>query len=455
MNPMTHANEKPFNWTPQPEAAKLLHTLLNEFLAGCSAAQLLKDDLLNNAGIRLFDLLDCIALPKSDNLSDELAQLGFKSECTEDTQAWNHSEGLFPTILLHEKDELAIGIKVESASDFLAINKLSHETPIKGQPLSGFRSVCFSNSETHQLWAIERHGYRGWKEQSLSGERTQAIVQHQERLRKRKRSFETSQAGFEHCKSLIKSAIDDLGVDRTCDLFFQAERNYWQTRNRAALVQKARQDSLGIGWANHDHHTYRSSRTHFHLLIEMLELLGMKCRERFYAGKEAGWGAQVLEQANCGITIFADVDLLPEEVAGDFSHGPMAELNQLGTVGLWCALHGDSFLESGLHHLECQYDFQMVTRQLESEGVEVMQPFTDFDYLKQAFTKGEKRAVQPKRIEALLNSEKITQQQAEKFSADGAICSHLEILQRNHGFKGFNQTGISDIITRTDPREQE
>jgi hypothetical protein len=28
----------------------------------------------------------------------------------------------------------------------------------------------------------------------------------------------------------------------------------------------------------------------------------------------------------------------------------------------------------------------------------------------------------------------------------------LEILERNDGYKGFNQTGISEIITATDPR---
>jgi hypothetical protein len=35
----------------------------------------------------------------------------------------------------------------------------------------------------------------------------------------------------------------------------------------------------------------------------------------------------------------------------------------------------------------------------------------------------------------------------------GAFGSHLEILERNDGFKGFNQTGISEIVLRTDPRK--
>lgn len=32
------------------------------------------------------------------------------------------------------------------------------------------------------------------------------------------------------------------------------KRDYWPSRNRAARVQRERQDRLGLGWANHDRH---------------------------------------------------------------------------------------------------------------------------------------------------------------------------------------------------------
>ena len=60
--------------------------------------------------------------------------------------------------------------------------------------------------------------------------------------------------------------------------------------------------------------------------------------------------------------------------------------------------------------------------------------------------------VDPRRIERLLPHGRITAEQADRFRRDGALGSHLEILERNDGYKGFNQTGISEIITRTDPR---
>ena len=47
----------------------------------------------------------------------------------------------------------------------------------------------------------------------------------------------------------------------------------------------------------------------------------------------------------------------------------------------------------------------------------------------------------------------ITESQAAQFRKDGAIGSHLENLERNDGYKGFNQKGVSEIIAKTDPRK--
>jgi hypothetical protein len=62
--------------------------------------------------------------------------------------------------------------------------------------------------------------------------------------------------------------------------------------------------------------------------------------------------------------------------------------------------------------------------------------------------------VRRERAEKLLRGGLITQEQFEKFVAEGAIGSHLETLQRRGGFKGFNQKSVSAIIAATDPRKQ-
>ncbi len=357
-------------------------------------------------------------------------------------------------IVVESRPKAKVALLVESVADFLVAHGLE-DVPIAGEPCSSLRKAKIDGSAAAELWVVERHGWRGLDSGPLTTRQLHALIHHAEAFRRRARHFQHAEHGFAHAQELISRAVDDLGVDRACDLFFQSERDYWQRRNRAGRVQKARQDRLGLGWANHDHHTYRSSRRYFTRLISVLEQLGFECRERFYGGRDAGWGAQVLEQPAAGVVIFADVDLSPEEVTGDFAHHPLPAQHQLGTVGLWCELHGEAFLEAGMHHLECRFDFDAERRQLAEAGIESMQPFTDFAHLRQAFTKADLWPVMRHRIDATLEKGLITADQAERFAREGALGSHLEILERNDGYKGFNQTGINQIIRQTDPRGQD
>jgi hypothetical protein len=81
-----------------------------------------------------------------------------------------------------------------------------------------------------------------------------------------------------------------------------------------------------------------------------------------------------------------------------------------------------------------------------------MNPFSDFPFLRQAFTEGERWPVRRERAERLLADGLITRKQAEQFIREGAVGSHLENLQRHGGFKGFNQRSVSAVIAATDPR---
>ncbi len=107
-----------------------------------------------------------------------------------------------------------------------------------------------------------------------------------------------------------------------------------------------------------------------------------------------------------------------------------------------------------MHHLECRFDHALLRDQLKKEGINTMKPFSDFPFLKQAFTEGERWPVQQTRAERLLENDSITQAQFDEFIKNGAIGSHLENLQRKGGFKGFNQHAVSIIIAETDPRKQ-
>ena len=439
-------------WTPQPAPARLVQQLLTECLDRCAFAAELSQRMLSETGTRLIDWLDHFGLSTDDPVLPVLSEVGYvRADRPSGTVAWEHPLGMFPRIRLHDGVARQVAIKVESVVDFLGAHGPTGVV-IEGPPLAVIRAATVARENDVELLVVERHGSSEFDADPAEQVNFANILRHAESLRLRRRDFASDDDGFIHAIQLIEPAIAELGRDRACDLFFAAEREYWLRRNRAGRIQKARQDVLGLGWANHDHHTYRSSRQNFALLIAFLERLGFQCRERFYAGRDAGWGAQVIDHAASGITIFADVDMSPEEVSLVFSHESLSPRDNLGTVGLWCALHGEAFLQAGLHHLECQFDFAATRDQLNELGIETMPPFTDLPYLRQAFTKGEQWAVDPVRVEQLRGSRRITDAQAQQFLANGAIGSHLEILQRNDGYKGFNQTGISEIISATDPR---
>lgn len=455
---MTTADAAPldaFFWEPQPEAQKLVDRLVNRFLGACPLAADLAERMKTETGTRFFDWIDHLVVPEESGLREELLRVGF-TERVSDTRRphFRHEGAIFPEILFGEGPGQHCAIKVESVHDYLAANLTEISVLVEGDPGARLRTACVITQGGAALHVVERHGYRGYSIPSVDPAVHARAMEHYKALRERPRDFDDDHEGFAATAAMVQKIIDDLDVDYACDLFFAAERDYWMSRNNAGRVQKERQDRLGLGWANHDHHTYRSSRHCFKDLIALFEQLGFRCRERFYAGEQAGWGAQVLEQPVTGITIFADVDMSAEELKGDFAHeGFPREATKLGTVGLWCALHGESALKAGMHHLEAQFDWHGLKAQLESEAnIKTMDPFTTFPYLRQAFTEGERWTVDPARVDRVLARGFINEQQAAEFKAHGAIGSHLENLERNDGFKGFNQEGVSDIIQRTDPR---
>jgi hypothetical protein len=447
-----------FDWQPQPAAADLVNRLLDRCIQANPHIATLGRRMYGETGTRLVDWIDSLGVAGVADLEGELLSAGFEVNPESRRQrGYRHPEGIFPTVYLAPQGEISsLFIKVDSVDAFReAWEPVVGEIKVSGDPGSQLREAWVVANHQMQIHAVERHGWRSLERPHSTARQIAAAAKHRQSFAARRRDCASDREGFELAARLFDAAAADLGRDWACDLFFAAERDYWMSRNAAGRVQYERQQALGLGWGNHDHHTYRSSRECFSTLIATFERMGFQCRERFYAGREAGWGAQVIEQPATGITIFADVDLTPEEVVGDFAHQPLEAQAKLGTVGLWCKLHGEAFLQAGMHHLECQFDFDAVREQLAAIGVESMKPFTDWAHLKQAFTTGEVWPVRSERIDAALAGRFITAEQAEQFRRDGALGSHLEILERNDGFKGFNQTGISEIITRTDPRTWE
>ena len=435
-------------WTTQPAAAAVVRSTLDSALAQVPAANALASRLLDDLGVRLLDLLDHLRIADAGTVA-AFREAGWEEDPMKPGVLRNLT-GLFPAVL-PGGNGTTVAFKVEYVHEFVAAQRL--EAPIDGAMHAPFRRVRLAEADGVAFDAIERRGSTGFEPQDFSATQLRDARLVLQAFRARRRSFDSIDAGYDAIDALVSHATAVLGTDWACWLWLRAEREYWESRNRAGRIQKARQDAHGIGWANQDHHTYDSSREWFHRCVGVLETLGFECRELFYAGDAAGWGSQILEQPAIGSVIFADIDLAPDELDIDFAHLHLERLPFLRRAGLWCALHGESMLESGINHLECMYDHVRMQAGLEATGVSFMPPFSDFPHLYQALTAGEWWPVDPARVDALERAGLIGAEQAEDFRLHGAIGSHLENLERNDGFKGFNQPGIDGVLRIIDPRQ--
>lgn len=442
-----------FMWEPQPKAEKIIEDFVDLFCKQNAFIENLETNLRKHTSSRLFDWIDHIVVFASKELKDKIHDAGFQKQ----SQISNHEVFFHPgaqlprIVFCSEYSSQGIAINVESIADFLFVRGLSRI--IEGSFFSRYRRCGISKENGVSLWAVERRGSITLDPVIEQDEYLKNYFLVTEKWETRSRCLDDEAKAISETIAIIKEIVSIVDKNLAACIILQNERKYWESRNTAGQIQKDRQDRLGMGWANHDHHTFRSSRKHFKDLVYMFELLGFHCRERFYAGKEAGWGAQVMENPVARCVLFLDVDLDAHEISIDFAHQALPELQKLGTIGLWCALHGDSILHSGMHHLEAQFLFEDLKNDLLEKGIRMMDPFSNFSYLKQAFTAGEIWAVDSNRVNKLLSQNKIKEEEASRFLSIGAIGSHLENLQRRDGYKGFNQKNVSHIIKETDPRK--
>jgi len=440
------------SWPRCPEAAAFFESELHAFLTANPVVADMAARFHSGAGVSLLCLVDHWTLPESAATRAHLTSLGLCETTTaEGDPVWEHPGARLPRVRLEAAlSAPRLALSTENIAEFVEANRL----PMQGQhgdPDSGYEEVRYPMSHG-ELAVVARQGYAGFRPGELTPAAARALARVRQAFRERQRDGDEADV-LRTTETLVQSVIAELGVDRATDEFFAAERDYYLTRNRAARWQYARQTEMGFAWANHDHHTYRSSRTGFRALMQLWQHLGFVQRERFYAGAEAGWGAQICEHPVSRVVIFSDVDMAPEELDIDFSATDLPATSELGTIGLWCALHGSSIGKAGMHHIECEFDFVQAQANHEAAEFPMMPPFTDLPILKQAFSTAETWSVEPSRIEALVSCGSITTAQAERFRTQGAPGSHIEVLQRWEGFKGFNKTGVSNIIRDTDARK--
>lgn len=463
-------------WPRCPEAARFFDDQFTAFSHANVTISALASHLHDHAGVDPRTLIDHWIFPREPEVLTTLELCGLRAVTIEGEEVWEHPAGRLPRVRTAPEIYCPrLALAVEDIDAFLSAHDMA-STARLGDPDSEYEEAHCPVPHG-ELVVVARRGYRGFRPGHLDTTGSTALARARRSFDERDRGGDEADA-IRRASDLFASAASTVGLGRAVDEFFASERRFYMTRNSAARWQYERQQDLGLGWANHDHHTYRSSRDSFRNILELWDRMGFIARERFYAGADAGWGAQVLEHPISRVVIFCDVDMTPEELNIDLLHtdltptspggdsaltpGPSPELARsplgrgensgLGTIGLWCALHGSSIGAAGMHHLECEFDFSYANTLLTSNGHPTMKPFTDLPMLKQAFTQPEMWPIAPERLDALVAAGHITAEDRARFEQNGAAGSHLEVLQRWDGFKGFNKTGISSIIRETDAR---
>lgn len=419
-------------WAAHPKAEAFVRAALEAALKRAPQAEKFRASLLETCAIRLRDMLDHIAVTAEFS---GYAEAGWREV---GAGVWRHFDGAFPDII--ERNALTIGFKVECVESFARCTAI--DAPTEGQPYGPYRRMRVFSGDGAFFDAVERHGWSGYEAPSISTRTIDAARLHQQILRTRHRPFRRAASGLTLTKRLAIAAIAELGKNWACALFMRAERDYWAARCGPASLQQRRQRALGVGWSNIDHYAYECSREHFAYTIDLFERLGFERREFIHAGAGAGWGAQVMEQPVLRCALLVKVDASANDMRDEIAGRALSPLTVHGPVGLWTALHGESLLEGGVSQAAALYDLRAIEGLMRQDDAALTRPASDQANLRRIAARAERRAVDPKRVEALERSGHIGRAQADDWRFLGAHAGGLEMLERVDGYKGFGAAAV-------------
>jgi len=403
-------------WAAQPVARGLVEELLAHFLDRCPDAARFGETLLADTGTHLADWIGVFLTPDTPRTRQRLEEAGFEPRATEFVDedihyAFEHRLGLFPDILLTDSDRMSVGVKVDSVADFFAATQYPGVEFIQGEPLARARWAKVFTGDRAAMWVMERHGYDGYHFAAEPAESRIAAMHHIERFRARPRGFADAAEGLADLNRSLAAAADELGPEWAADLFLRAERERFVLSHCAARSQSARQNALGLGWANTDHLVYAASAGAARATIATFGLLGFAPRESVPLA--AADTAHVLEHpvANEAVVVVAPAASAP------------------GLSGSWVALFGESLLGAGPAGLALRGDPELLVRQLGLQDTHA--------------SKVAVRPVCPERLAAAVAEGLVDERFAQAIRAGGALGSTLTAVSRRDGCRGFSPAAIA------------
>ena len=428
-----------FEWKTYPETELFIEQLIEEACASNEDISAFSSRTASLTATSFQEWVESITL--SGALLYELERLGFSLQKTFYGQKlFVHSRGSFPALRVFPGPVpvvRALTLKVESLSVFRFLSGYYGE--VDGTPGSDYSRILLSDRGGILLFAAEKNA-DSWMPEDLESQGLLDLEQAHSLMSQRRRFFEAGEDAWKHTERLVDRVISLVGKDRCASLFLEYERRYWEARNSAARFLKARQDTMGLGWGNHDHHTFRSERRSVFRFVQLLLTMGFHLRERFFSSlgtAQSPYGVQVLEHPGLGAVINIHVDLRDDEKDFDFSTNPLPDVQHWGDVSLWTGMYGESVFEAGLYHLGAKYDYWHLKELLKGVRIDIREPDSESPFLVRAAVHPENWFSSRLRQEHLHANGALTDDQLHKLTREGSLGSFLECVHRVDGFKGF------------------
>ena len=370
-----------FDWASAVDAANLLHARVSRFLELNPFAPELFIRLRDETGTDFFDWIDHLVLRSADEKA--LREVGFETQTIETPNGetvLHHPRTNLPRIIISKDIKTSSVVALRVES--VADFAAAHRLtgPVEGKPDSRYRKLCVQDKNGTRLEVVERNAYPGFVTSPIHAADLRKKNQVVQLWREMNRTLKGGESLAE-ANRLLDTTIDLSGRDLVAQFFFAEERRHWAAQNFAARTQKERQDALGLGWGNQDACAYRCAPEHFEIWLDFLARLGFQKRERFQDGK---LNVQVLEQNKTGLVVLVD--------AGGSE---------------------ESSLFQGLHYLAVRGILDLIGPQLDKQGVTAVELISNSASLRRAATLEETTG------------------------------THLEILERQGGYKGFGQKAAS------------
>ena len=312
-NQSTVANgQDEFAWKTQPAAARWVTRTIDSFAARNPLIRRSWPISCANSPARGWSIGSTISrLATTDALATsigELADVGYVPRRRSEARVWRHPLGMFPPVIVNSgRTGLALRCDSVDAGSTGAATRCSACTPADAEQVIGRRGSMYRHVaiDDHvgcaKLWLVERHGYAGFDvAQTRRRADRRGSAASPRRFATAARVSRRSTMAFDHASRAVRRRgrrhRPRLGLRPV--LRRRARLLAKPQPRRPACSTSGRSASASAGPTTTTTRTAPAA-SRFPQLIATLEHMGFHCRERFYAGREAGWGAQVLEQPEC------------------------------------------------------------------------------------------------------------------------------------------------------------